>query len=200
VLDLWFVNYAKTVCTGEAYMIRYADDFVCCFEFGAEASKFYEDLKERLNKFGLTISETKSKIIKFGRNSHSKETFDFLGFRHINGKSRKGYYMLIHHTSKKKSEAKKQAIKEWLKVNVRIYPIPLLIKKLNLKLNGMFRYYGISNNSKWMNSIRYYVINELRKWLSRRSQKGAIYWDKFNTILKYNPIAVPKVYHSLWQT
>jgi len=197
-LDLWFVKYAKTVCTGEAYMIRYADDFVCCFEFGAEASKFYEDLKERLSKFGLTISETKSKIIRFGRNSHSKETFDFLGFTHINGKNRKGNYMLTHHTSKKKSEAKKQAIKEWLKVNVRIYPIPILIKKLNLKLNGMFRYYGISNNSKWMYNIRYYVIIELRKWLSRRSQKGIIYWDKFNTMLKYNPIASPKVYHSLW--
>ena len=197
-LDLWFVKFAKTVCTGEAYMVRYEDDFVCCFEFGAEATKFYEDLKERLGKFGLTISETKSKIIRFGKHSQSKETFDFLGFTHINGKSRKGYYKLIHHTSKKKSETKKQAIKEWIKVSMRIYSIPMLIKKLNTKLNGMFRYYGVSDNSSWMNNIRYYVITILRKWLNRRSQRGYISWDKFNRILKYNPIVYPKIYHSLW--
>jgi len=198
VLDLWFVKYAKTTCTGEAYMIRYADDFVCCFEFEADATKFYEDLKERLSKFGLTISESKSKIIRFGINSHSKETFDFLGFTFRNGKSRKGNYKVTHHTSKKKSVAKKQAIKEWLKVNVRLYSIPILIKKLNIKLNGMFRYYGISDNFVWMSNIRYYVIIELRKWLSKRSQKGYIKWDKFNRILKYNPIVHPKIYHPMW--
>jgi len=197
-LDLWFVKYAKTVCYGEAYMIRYADDFVCCFEFGAEATKFYEDLKERLSKFGLTISETKSKIIRFDRNSHSEETFDFLGFTHFIGKSRKGFYRLMHRTCAKKSSAKKQAIKEWLKVKVRLYSIPTLIKKLNIKLNGMFRYYGISDNSKWMSKMRNYVVIELRKWLSRRSQRGFTSWEKYKNILKYNPIVCPKVYHPLW--
>ena len=198
-LDLWFVHYAVAVSRGEAYMIRYADDFVCCFELEDDAHKFYNDLKERLAKFNLTIHETKSKVIPFGKNTTSKETFDFLGFTHTNGVNRKGYYKLVHHTSSKKSQAKKLAIKEWLKVNVKYYKIPQLIAKLNVKLNGMFRYYGISNNFNWLSKMCYYVSIELRKWLNKRSQKGKLSWEKFNTILKYNPIAKPKIYFSLWQ-
>jgi hypothetical protein len=198
VLDLWFEGIVKAKCRGEAYMVRYADDFVCCFEFEEDANMFYKNLIERLGKFDLTISESKSKIIPFGRNSGSKDTFDFLGFTHVNGRNRRGGYKLIHHTSQKKSQAKKQAIKIWIKASVRTYPIPLLIKKLNLKLNGMFRYYGISDNFRWMEKMRHYVIWELRKWLCRRSQKGNINWDKFNKILLYNPIACPRIYFSLW--
>ena len=200
VLDLWFAYYyAKTQCRGEAHLVRYADDFVCCFEFEDEAQRFYEDLKVRLSKFGLSISETKSKIIPFGRNTSSKETFDFLGFTHINGRSRKGYYKLVHHTCKKKSQAKKQAIKAWIKTSAKTYPIPELIKKLNTKLNGMFRYYGVSDNGRWMYHILYYVETELQKWLNRRSQKNKLSWEKFYKILKYHPIAQPKIYFSLWQ-
>jgi retron-type reverse transcriptase len=198
-LDLWFVNYAKTQCRGEAYMVRYADDFVCCFEFQSDAIKFYEDLIQRLGKFGLSISETKSKVIPFGRNTTSKDSFDFLGFTHINSKSRKGNYKLAHHTSKKKSQAKKAAIKAWIKVNVYHLKTPELIRKLNIKLRGMFQYYGISNNYRWMDSVRFFIIRELRKWLCKRSQKGYISWDKFHKILEYNPIVRPKIYHSLYK-
>lgn len=200
VLDLWFVKlYAPKKCRGEAYIVRYADDFVCCFQYEDDAYRFYEDLKERLAKFGLTIAENKSKVIPFGKNSNSKETFDFLGFTHINGKSRNGFYKLTHITSKKKSQAKHQAITAWIKENVRRYKTPHLIKLLNTKLNGTFRYYGISDNFRWMNKLRHFAIGELRKWLSRRSQKGKISWEKLYTTLSYNPIAQPKIYFSLWQ-
>jgi len=197
-LDLWFFEYTKTSCRGEAYIVRYADDFVCCFEYETEANTFYEALKKRLGEYGLSISETKSKIIPFGRNTQSRESFDFLGFTHINGKSRKGNYKLTHHTSKKKSQAKKEAIKAWVKASVMHNTIPELIKKLNVKLIGMFRYYGISNNYKWMSQIRFFIIGELRKWLCRRSQKGKISWEKFYRIIEYNPIAQPKIYFSLY--
>ena len=63
----------------------------------------------------------------------------------------------------------------------------------------MYRYYGISDNVQWMIKFRQYVRYELKKWLSRRSQKGYITWEKYNKILQYNPIATPKIYHSLWQ-
>jgi hypothetical protein len=197
-LDLWFAHYARTQCKGKAYMIRYADDFVCCFENGEEAYKFYEDLKERLSKFGLSISENKSKVIPFGRNSQSKDSFDFLGFTHINGKNRKGHYKLVHKTSKKKSIAKKQAVKTWLAMIVPKFCVYEVIKKLNTKLVGMYRYYGVSDNFKWLSSFRFFVIGELHKRLNRRSQKGKINWETFNKILKYNPIAQPKIYFSLW--
>ena len=199
VLDLWFEKEIKAKCKGKAFLIRYADDFVCCFQYKSEAEKFYKALKERINKFDLQLAEDKSKIIPFGRNTKSKETFDFLGFTHKNGKSRKGLYKLIHHTSNKKARAKKENVKLWLKEKVYIYPIPYLIKKLNTKLIGMYRYYGISDNIQWLIKFRQYVRYELKKWLSRRSQRGFITWEKYNKILKYNPIATPKIYHSLWQ-
>ena len=199
VLDLWFEKIIKIQCKGKAFLIRYADDCVCCFQYKSEAVKFYRALKERTRKFGLELAEDKSKIIPFGRNTKSKETFDFLGFTHRNGKSRKGLYKLIHHTSSKKSRAKKDSVKQWLREKVYIYPIPYLIKKLNIKLVGMYRYYGISDNVQWMIKFRQYVRYELKKWLSRRSQRGFITWEKYNKILQYNPIATPKIYHSLWQ-
>lgn len=199
VLDLWFEQYVKVKSKGEAYLVRYADDFVCCFERKEDAEKFYEELKERLEKFDLELAEDKSRIIPFGKNSNSNEKFDFLGFTHTKGISRKGNYKLIHHTSEKKSKAKKQAVKEWLKENVRIYEISCLIKKINIKLLGTFRYYGISDNIKWMINFRRYVIYQLRKQLSRRSQRGKISWENMYKILEYNPIIQPKIYHSMWQ-
>ena len=105
VLDLWFKEVVQKRCIGEAFVVRYADDFVCCFQEEGEARKFYEALKERLNKFGLEIAEDKSKIINFGKRAQNrKESFEFLGIRHINGKNRKGNYKLVHKTSKKKNE------------------------------------------------------------------------------------------------
>ena len=198
VLDLWFELYVKIKCKGEAYLVRYADDFVCCFQRKDDAEMFYKELKERLNKFDLELAEDKSRIIPFG-NNNSKEKFDFLGFTHINSKNRKGYYKLVHVTSRKKSKAKKQAVKEWIKESVIIYKTPYLIKLLNIKLQGTFRYYGVSDNWQWMERFRKYVIFQLHKQLCRRSQKGTITWRKFYKILEYNPIVEPKIYHSMWQ-
>ena len=198
VLDLWFEQYIKIKSKGKAYLIRYADDFVCCFEKEEDARMFYAELKDRLEKFDLELAEDKSRIIPFGNND-SKEEFDFLGFTHVNGVNRKGNYKLIHHTSGKKSKAKKQAVKIWLVENIRKYQIQYLIKKLNIKLQGTFRYYGVSDNMKWMRNFREYVVYELYKQLGRRSQKGKIGWEKYTRMLKYNPITLPKVYHSMWQ-
>ena len=198
VLDLWFELYIKIKCKGGAYLVRYADDFVCCFEREEDARMFYGELKDRLKKFDLELAEDKSRIIPFGNND-SKDKFDFLGFTHVNGINRKGNYKLLHHTSGKKSKAKKQAVKLWLVESVRIYKIPYLIKKLNIKLQGTFRYYGVSDNYDWMMKFRRYVIYQLREQLSRRSQRGKVSWEKLYKILEYNPIVMPKIYHSMWQ-
>ena len=198
VLDLWFEKEIKANCKGEAYMIRYADDFVSCFEKEEEAKEYYDKLKERLAKFKLEVAEDKSKIIKFGKsNGNSKDKFDFLGFTHQNGINRKGYYKLVYLTSNKKLTAKKQAVKQWLKENIQLPPHEL-IKKLNVKLTGHYRYYGITHNSKRMYNFRNYIILELFKGLRRRSQKHKMTVERYKKILKYNPIATPRIYVPLW--
>ena len=139
VLDLWVEKDIKRRYKGEIYLIRYADDFVVCFENEKEAQKFYEELKERLNKFNLKLAENKTKIIKMGKNNKgSKESFDFLGFTHYNGKTRKGYYKTVHKTSKKKLKTKKQNAKNWIKENMQLKPTEI-IKKINIKLIGHYR-------------------------------------------------------------
>lgn len=199
VLDLWFEKKIRRDFKGEAHMVRYADDFVCCFQYESEARMFFGMLKERFAQFGLELAEEKSKIIPFGRFARingSKETFDFLGFTHINGISRDGYYVVHHQTSQKKLSAKMLAVKVWLKQNFQVEKSSL-VRKLNQKLVGHYRYYGVVGNTRKMKMFRTYAMKMLFKALNRRSQRR-MNWETFNKFLEFNPIAMPKIYHKLW--
>ena len=193
VLDLWFDFVKIREFKGEMYMIRYADDFVCMFQFENEAHKFYKLLKERLKKFGLEIAEDKSKIMPYGKFKGTKESFDFLGFTHYNATSHWGKYCLLHRTSKKKLKLKRQAAKKWLREHMH-ESIPVTIKKLNIKLLGHYRYYGIYGNFMGMKKFYNYVKWELFKIKRRRDQSFWLTWEKFRAILNIYPIAYPKIY------
>jgi RNA-directed DNA polymerase len=199
VLDLWFEKEIRRAFKGEAHMVRYADDFVCCFQYESEAKKFFGMLKERFAKFGLEIAEEKSKIIRFGRYAKkdgSQDKFDFLGFTHVNGTSRNGKYIVLHLTAQKKMTAKIQAVKEWLRQNFHVEKCEL-VRRLNQKMVGHYRYYGVTGNTHKMRVFANHVTKALFQALNRRSQKR-MYWQSFNKFIQYNPIATPKIYHSLW--
>jgi hypothetical protein len=106
ILDLWFEKKVKKQSKGFAHLTRYADDFIVCFEHEDEAKAFAGELRERFAKFGLKISETKSRTIEFGRKAGAEGkkagTFDFLGFTHYCGKTRNGKFKVAKKTSKKK--------------------------------------------------------------------------------------------------
>ena len=119
-------------------MVRYTDDFVCLFQYEQEAQKFYRMLVERMRTFGLELAEDKSRIMPFGRYKGTKESFDFLGFTHYNGKSHWGKYCVLHRTSKKKLKQKRQSAKKWLREHMH-ESIPETIEKLNKKLVGHYR-------------------------------------------------------------
>jgi hypothetical protein len=180
---------------------------VCCFQYKHEAEKFYRTLIERLNKFGLEVEESKTKIIEFGRYAESNrkgrgegkpDTFDFLGFTHICSKSQTGKYMVKRITSKKKLKDKMQNAKKWLKENMHTN-VKQLIDKLNQKLEGHYRYYGITGNSIHMEKFRYYVIDQLYKVLNRRSQRNKYSWERFKEkILDRFPIKRTKIYVNLY--
>jgi len=175
------------------------------FQYENEANAFYQELKERLKKFGLELAEDKSRVIPFGRfaRENSKdgktETFDFLGFTHINGKTRSGKYMVVHRTSKAKLKAKRQAVKEWLKYNIQGKPSEI-IKELNRKLVGHYRYYGISGNSESLSKFYLYIVWQLYFALTRRSQRTYLTWGRYRSLLEKHPIARPKIYVNIWQT
>ncbi len=192
VLDLWF-EHMKKEFRGEMYLVRYADDFVCMFQYEKEAQEFYKLLIERLRKFNLEIAEDKSRILPFGRYKGTKESFDFLGFTHINGKSHWGKYCVIHRTSKKKLKQKREAAKQWLKEHMH-ESIPETIRKLNKKMIGHYRYYGIYGNFIGLNKFYKYVRLQLYFTKRRRDQSLWLTWKKLGQILKVYPIASPKIY------
>lgn len=192
VLDLWFKYIKKHEFKGEMYMVRYADDFVCLFQYENEARRFYEMLIERLKKFGLEIAEDKSRIMPFGRYKGGKETFDFLGFTHINGKSHWGKYCVVHRTSKKKLKTKREAVKQWLKEHMH-ESIPDTVEALNRKLVGHYNYYGIYGNWIGLKKFYSYVKYELFKSKRRRDQKKWLTWEKFKEIHRQFSLKWPKV-------
>ena len=198
VIDMWFNVRVTKLSRGKCSMVRYADDIVFCFQYEDDARNFYQGLKERLAKFGLELSEDKSKIIKFGRFA-GKEAgkFDFLGFTVISGKTRSGKYTTKYHTSEKKLKTKRIKARKWIRENMHT-PIGMLIGKLNVKLRGHYNYYGLSFNSMKMLSFYRYVKYELFKALKRRSNDSKMNWDKFNVIMKHQPLLKPKITVPLW--
>ena len=204
VLDLWFDKVWRKQCKGEAYMVRYADDFVCMFQYENEAKGFFRELELRLGKFNLKLAKDKSRIFRFGRFAKQNsaegktETFDFLGFTHINGKTLTGKYTVVHRTSKKKLKVKKQTVKDWLVANTHGKPSDV-IKLLNRKLVGHYRYYGVSGNYEGLLKFYRFIVSELYNRLIRRSQRAYLSWRRYQSLLEKHPIIKPKIYVDIWQ-
>ncbi|WP_315079829.1 reverse transcriptase domain-containing protein [uncultured Clostridium sp.] len=208
VLDNWFDVMVKRKYKGETYLVRYCDDFVCCFQYKWEAEKFYKELIERFKKFGLELALEKTKILEFGRFAKENrkrmgldkpETFDFLGFTfYCSENSSKSYFRCKVKTSKKKYRSKVKTMKQWIKYN-RNMPISELIKKINQKLRGHYQYYGVNDNTRsvksFLNTTRYLLF----KWTNRRSQKRSYNAETFyNGLLKTFPLLELKISVSLF--
>jgi len=203
ILDLWFEKVVKSKLKGYAKLIRYADDFIVCFQSGKEAKEFGEALNIRLSKFNLEVSEGKSGIIEFGRyvwqkaqqENRKTATFDFLGFTHYCDKTRKGKFKLGRKTSGKKYRQKMKAMNLWLKSVRNLVKLQDWWKVLAKKLIGHYNYYGISGNWPVLEKFYKRTLTLTHKWINRRSQRKSYNWVQFNHLLKYNPLPKPKIYH-----
>ena len=201
VLDLWFEKIVKKSCKGQAYLVRYADDFVCCFEYEEDATGFYQALIQRLKKFNLDIAEEKTKIMPFGRKAKTKckhqgmkkpQTFDFLGFTHYCSTGRRGQFRVKRKTSKKKMDAKIKQCGEWLKRN-RHAGMVAIVSHLSRSLKGYYNYYCITDNRACVDTFQDIVKRLLYKWMNRRSQCKSFNWEKFVLFMEKFPLPRPKV-------
>jgi RNA-directed DNA polymerase len=203
VIDLWFERAVKKRLTGFAQLVRYADDFIICFQYGDEARAFGKALKQRLAKFGLAISEEKSRIIEFGRYACQQAkkqgkkcaTFDFLGFTHFCDKTRSGNFKVGRKMSSKKFGQKMKVMNQWLKGVRNRVKLKDWWQVLTQKLVGHYQYYGLSGNIKGLQSYYYHTVRLSFKWINRRSQKRSYNWTQFNRFLSFNPLPKPKRYH-----
>jgi len=188
-------------------IIVYADDFVAGFQYKWEAENYYKLLKERMEKFGLQLEDSKSRLLQSGAYiARAKQksgecirlqTFDFLGFTFYCGRSRKGMPYIMPKTSSKKFRQKIRDIKVWLYAN-RDQPLKKLMGMLNLKLIGHYRYYGISFNGRMISNYKQQVRELLFKVLNRRSDRKSYTREGFIEMLKYYPLATSKIYVSLF--
>lgn len=206
VLDLWFENRMKPQCRGVAEIVRYADDFVICVQFKEDADKIHEQLRARIEEFNLELAEDKTRVIGFGRYSEQKarsrgvksETFNFLGFTHYVGKSRKGNFLLGRTTDRKKMTAKLREMKLWLiKIKNKVH-MKDWWNVLKAKMVGHFRYYGISGNTRGIRAYFQIVTRMVFKWLNRRSHMRSFNWDAFKVYLVRHPLPKPQIYHNFY--
>ncbi|HDX9580662.1 TPA: group II intron reverse transcriptase/maturase [Bacillus pseudomycoides] len=200
VLDLWFEKAIKPRLEGEAYLIRYIDDFVVCFQYRSDAIRFGKALKKRLMKFSLKLEPNKTRLVEFGRfaskNSLQKgrklETIYFLGFTHYCTKNRKGNFMVGRKTEKTRFKRSVSKIQEVLRT-IRHWPIKEQTEKINQILRGHYNYYGMAGNLWSITKIYKITERYWRRMLSSRSQKSYITWEKFNNIKSIFPLERPKL-------
>jgi len=195
-LDLWFQKVVVPRCSGEACLIRYADDFVCAFEKQEDARRFYEALGKRLGKFGLELSEDKTRIIPFSPTGRPGRTsFDFLGFEFRWGKDRNGKPRVKRRTACKNLRNSLKRFNDWCKKN-RYLRLPELFKQLNAKLRGYFNYYGVIGNYPSLKLFFYKVIRLLMKYLNQRSQRCSYNWAGFLQLIEQFGIVKPRITRS----
>jgi len=184
VVDSFVHEWRKTEAQGQVYIVRYADDVVIAFACKEDAQRLLSLLEARLREHGLTLNGDKTRLLRFGRQWTGKdgklksETFDFLGFTHIAGKSRKGYYLVKSKTSRKRVNRSLKAISQWCKRN-RHMPLAWQCKQLRVKLRGHYNYFGVRGNSRALSTFRDKVKRRWLKALMRRSQKACkkrLYW------------------------
>ena len=202
VPDLWFERVVKSRMRGEAYLVRYIDDFVLCFQYREDALRVQEALRKRLGKFGLTLEPSKTKLVEFGRFAQKwaskrgrkrPETIYFLGFTLYCTRNQKGNFRVGMRTEKSRLRRSLMRLQEQMR-RMRHLPIREQADHLNQRLRGHYAYYGIAGNFRALQRVHRAVERYWRKMLSSRSWKGEIWWKKFHEIKARFPLLRPKLY------
>jgi RNA-directed DNA polymerase len=189
VLDEWFAKEVRPRLKGEAFLIRYADDFVIGVAREDDARRLMEVLPKRMSKYGLTVHLEKTRLVRFhpaeaadsepkDQNSTGPRTFDFLGFTHYWGRSLRGGWVVKRKTAKSRLQRAIQSLSDWCRQNLH-QPIAVQHQTLKQKLQGHYAYYGITGNFPSLQEFLEEARKIWRHWLSRRRRDGEIPWSDF---------------------
>jgi group II intron reverse transcriptase/maturase len=201
VLDLWFERVVKPRLRGEAYLVRYLDDFVMCFQYRADALRVQQVLGKRLRKFSLTLEATKTKLVEFGRfaqrhaSKHGRkrpETIYFLGFTLYCTRNQKGNFRIGMRTERSRLRRTLMRLQDLMR-RMRHLPVREQADNLNVLLRGHYAYFGIAGNFRALQKVYRAVERYWRKMLCSRSWKGGIGWTVFHQIRAQSPLLRPKL-------
>jgi RNA-directed DNA polymerase len=201
VLDKWFEDVVRPRMKGTATLVRFADDFVMIFETYYDAKRAMEVLGKRFGRFGLQLHPEKTRFIDFRPRRHGgmppdckAQAFEFLGFTHSWGKSRKGNDAVRQTTAKSRFARSLAAVKEWCREN-RHRPARVQGTWLSAVLRGHYAYYGITGNNRRLQEFRRQVVRVWHKWLERRTRGRPLTWDKFNAFLTRHELPAARIVH-----
>ncbi len=204
VLDKWFEEEVKPRLKGQAFLIRYVDDAVMCFQTAEDAQKVLKVLEKRFSNYGLTLHPEKTRLVAVGRaalrkadrNDIAPGTFDFLGFSHITERSQRGpSYRPGVRTVKKRLRRGLAKVHQWCKAH-RHDPVGRQQEALNAMLRGHYQYYGRASNFSGLSKFYRAVRRIWRQWLSRRRRGTPMSWDNYECLLKRYPLLLPRITHS----
>lgn len=190
--DLWVRRWRRTRAKGDMIVVRYADDFIVGFEHRADAEQFLAELRERFQKFALELHPEKTRLIEFGRYAAEKrsqrgegrpQTFNFLGFTHICGRTRKGGFAVIRQTMRRRMAAKLKEVYAELRRRHNA-SIPETGAYLRSVVGGHNRYYGVPQNIKALQSFHWKVQQLWHRALERRSQRAQVPWERMQRLIE----------------
>jgi group II intron reverse transcriptase/maturase len=207
VLDEWFEAEVRPRLRGEAFLIRYADDFLIGVAREEDARRILEVLPKRMSKYGLTVHPEKTRLVRFQppeaddsepteRSATAPRTFDFLGFTHYWGRSRRGGWVVKRKTAKGRLKRALQAVSAWCREN-RHRPIAEQHRTLTQKLRGHYAYYGITGNFFSLQDFLEGTRRIWRRWLSRRRRGGPLSWPEFLRLEQRYGLPRARVVHSM---
>lgn len=202
VLDEWFEREVQPRLTGRSFLTRFADDWIIGCELEADAQRLMAVLPKRFARFGLSLHPEKTVLIRFRKPTTRKGsgdgngTFDFLGLTHYWTRSRRGYWVILRRTNRKRLRRTKKVLWRWCRAN-RHLPLKDQYRMLCQKLRGHFQYYGIRGNYRLLSEVRQHAEEAWRYWLSRRSHKSAISWEKFQKLKAVFGLPIPKIVHQI---
>jgi group II intron reverse transcriptase/maturase len=205
VLDDWFTQTVQTRLYGRCSLTRYCDDFVMVFERYDDCCRVERVLPKRFERFGLTLHPEKTRRVDFrfncreiNRQKGISASFDFLGFTHFWGKSRKGCKVVCQKTAKSRIARTLKRFNDYCRKN-RHRPLDEQHTKLNRKLQGHFAYFGITGNGKSLRLVRNRVKEIWHAWLGRRTRKGYIPWSRFAQFLERFPLTPARIHHQYYR-
>jgi RNA-directed DNA polymerase len=203
VLDEWYEREVVPRMKGKCSLIRYADDLVMVFEDFLDCRRVLDVLGKRLAKYGLTLHPEKTRMVDFrfkrpGGGQHpatQATTFDFLGFTHVWGKSRRGKNVVYQFTAKSRYARAVKAVWEWCKRN-RHRPLAEQHRRLSRAMRGHYTYYGITGNTRRLRWYAHRVQTTWYRWLSTRSRGGrGLRWRRYEQLLDRYPLPAPRIVH-----
>lgn len=202
VLDRWFEAEVKPRLEGAAFLVRYADDFVLVFASARDAQRVVAVLGKRFAKYGLTVHPQKTRVLDFRRPQLQQQagkggaSFQFLGFTHHWGRSRKGRWVVQRKTASQRMSRALKAVAQWCQES-RHWALVEQHQGLSRKLRGHFAYYGITGNVRALKRFHHQVVRIWFKWLNRRGGQRRWTWERYERLLRRVPLPEPLVIHSV---